>query len=205
MPTISRKAFDKNIGRAAHFLSIHAKGQAGAGAPPLAYRELPRASVVFAIGAIDAYLSEVCAEVLVAQLQTAPATQGQELILKQVQSTLPTLPIELCLMPTRGARIVRLQESIANHFHNSVSNHGSKAVSNCLTLIGCKPTDLWSVLEQRGHSRPQTHLDDWTNTRHQIVHQGRSSRVRRIQAKVLIDFAQALVARFDDLATKAKT
>ena len=56
MASEAKKAFNVNIQRSGYFLDIHQQETLSAGAPTLPYRELPRAAVVFAIGALDAYL-----------------------------------------------------------------------------------------------------------------------------------------------------
>ena len=91
MPTQAKNVFDTNIERSGYFLKIHEDAQNGAGAPALRFRELPRASIVFTVGAVDAYLSDMSAEVLIAQLQSAPPTQQMREILKRIQNELPTL------------------------------------------------------------------------------------------------------------------
>ena len=62
MASKAKKAFDRNIERAGFFLDIHKDATPGPGKPKLPLHELPRAAVVFAVGALDAYLSGVGAE-----------------------------------------------------------------------------------------------------------------------------------------------
>lgn len=54
--TDSLPALERNIQRARYFLLSHedATTEAGRGSPPARFRELPRAAVVFAVGALDA-------------------------------------------------------------------------------------------------------------------------------------------------------
>jgi len=110
MATQSKPAFDRNIERARYFLQIHAQAQVGAGAPPLPYRELPRAAIVFSVGAIDAYLSEVSAEVIVRQLQTGVANNTARDVLKRVQQDIPTLALEVAVLATAPERLQRIRE-----------------------------------------------------------------------------------------------
>lgn len=204
MATDAKQVFDANIERAGYFLKIHEDAQAGAGAPPLRFRELPRASIVFTVGAIDAYLSDMSAEVLIAQLQSAPPSQQMREILKRIQSELPTLAIELSVLATNPERIQRLQESVADHFHNRVSQHGSKAVAASLMRIGGEVSSVWSYLEQTGHTRPAKYLDEWTDKRHRIVHQGKKLTVHRPTANAFKEFSVALVERVDLIAENLK-
>jgi hypothetical protein len=204
LATDSKPTFDTNIKRAEYFLDIHEKAQSGRGAPPLPYRELPRGAVVFAVGALDAYISEVSAEVIVSQLQNSMANSDQREVLKRVQSEIPTLSLELALLEKKEERIGRIQESITNHFLNNVSNHGSKAVAAVLQRFEAKPRDCWQDLSNQGFKNPAAELDKWTNIRHEIVHEGKKAVVRRDQARKFIELARAVVKRIDDYAVKAK-
>ena len=203
MATDSKSAFDNNVVRARYFLKIHEKHQKGAGSPPLMYRELPRAAIVFAVGAVDSYLSEVSAEVMVRQLQAAVATAGLRDTLKRIQADIPTLPLEISVLPTNAERLRRLKDSIADHFHNKTSNHGSKAVGATMTRLGGKVADVWSTLIGNGHQKPIDTLDKWTQIRHDIVHKGKKPKVRRPQAEDFISFVDDLVARIDTFAETA--
>ena len=202
--TQSKYAFNKNIARAQAFITIHQEAQVGRGQPTKARQELPRAAVVFAVGAIDAYLSEVSAEVLVEQLAAEPANAINRDVLTRVQKDLPTLPLEVALLSTEADRADRIKESVADYFHNRISNHGSKAVATTLSRIGEDINDVWTYLESQGHKKPAQSLDDWTTKRHDIVHKGKQPQVNRLPANEFIDFCVALVGRVDKLALGQK-
>ena len=201
MPTTSKSVFEKNLVRTRYFTAIHQEQQEGAGAPTLQYRELPRAAIVFAVGSLDSYLSEV----IVAQLQTALANDNIRSVLKNVQKEIPTLALELSILGTRKERVEKLQDSIADHFHSKVSNHGSKAVSATMTRIGGAVADIWSTLISDGHKTPANYLDKWTQHRHDIVHKGAKPPIHRPHAENFIDFTEMLVNRIDSFAEIAKT
>lgn len=202
MSSHAKLAFDLNIQRAAYFLDIHEATQSGPGAPKLPRRELPRGAIVFAVGAIDAYLSELSAEVLVRQLETAPASQDKREVLKRVANELPTLSIELALLATQQERLNRLRESVVEYFSNQISNHGSKAVSNTLIRVGARPADVWNSLGSLGYKDPPGELDRWTSIRHQIVHQGRKPKVQRPAARVFVELAKSLAEEIDKAVAK---
>ncbi len=208
MATASKSAFDVNIQRARYFLQIHEDAQQGAGAPLRRHRELPRAAIVFAVGALDAYLSELSAEVLVSQLGRATpknvARQNARDVLLRVQKEVPTLAVEVALVGKQTERLGYIQRAVADYFHNTVSNHGSTAVSATLLRIGGNPSDLWSALTEAGGPDPRLQLDTWTEKRHQIVHQGQKPTVHRPQAQSFIDFAVSLVRRLDEIADPLK-
>ena len=136
--TEARGAFDVNIQRASYFLDIHEEAQSGAGAPSLPYRELPRGAVVFAVGALDAYLSELSAEVMVREFQSTIASSDARETLKRIQSDLPTLALEISVIDNHNARLQRIRDVIVDHFQNRVSMHGAKGVSATAGRIGAK-------------------------------------------------------------------
>jgi hypothetical protein len=200
--TEARAAFEVNVTRASFFLDIHEKEQKGAGAPPLAYRELPRGAVVFAIGALDAYLSEVSAEVIVRDLQVASASSEVREILKHVQSDLPTLALEVALLSDQGSRMQRLRNAVVDHFQNRVSMHGASAVSKTAMRVGARAADVWSAVQARGFTKAQADLEAWTDVRHQIVHQGKKTKVWRSQARTCIELIKAIVSAVDGFAAQ---
>ncbi|MBA1147843.1 hypothetical protein H0Z60_12375 [Ectothiorhodospiraceae bacterium WFHF3C12] len=204
MTTETKATFDVNVQRAAYFLDLHESVHGGAqGAPINPVRELPRAAVVFAVGALDAYLSDVSAEVIVALLQRElPEAEVRE-ILRRVQGEVPTLSLELSLVPDPNDRVRRVQDAVADHLHNRVSNHGKKAVSRTMERLGGNAQDLWSALGASGYPRAADSLDDWTEKRHQIVHQGRTVRVHRGQARNCVELVGAIGERIDAQAMRA--
>lgn len=204
MPTETKATFNVNIQRAGYFPDLHESIHGGAqGAPRNPVRELPRAAVVFAIGALDAYLSDVSAEVIVTLLQRElPEAEVRE-ILRRVQGEVPTLSLELSLVPDPDERVRRVQEAVADHLHNRVSNHGKKAVSRTMERLGGNAQDLWSALGANGYPRAADDLDDWTEKRHQIVHQGQTVRVHRPQARYCVQLVEAIGERIDGQAMRA--
>lgn len=202
MAAPAKTAFDRNIQRAGYFLDIHEAMQVGAGAPDLPRRELPRGAVVFAVGAIDCYLAELSAEVLLRQLAAAPPTSAIRGVLERVGKEIPTLALEVALLPTQKDRLDRLRESIVSYFTNQTSNHGAKAVTETINRIGAKAADFWSALGSRGFKDVPNELDRWTNIRHQIVHQGARPKVRRPEARDFLVLAAAVVEEVDRIAQK---
>jgi hypothetical protein len=200
--TKARDTFKINVTRASYFLDIHQEAQEGAGAPSAPYQELSRGAVVFAIGALDAYMSEVSAEVMVRDLQKALASTDVREVLKRIHADLPTLALEVALVPTQGERVQRIREAIVDHFQNRVSMHGAKAVAATAARVGARVADVWSTLGQRGYQDPQEQLDRWTDIRHQIVHQGRKPRVRRPQARDCIGLVAEVVDVLDGFASE---
>lgn len=203
MATASKAAYENNTIRARYFLRIHEDAQKGRGSPPLPYRELPRAAVVFSVGAIDAYLSEVSAEVMIRQFRAGVANKEARDVLQRVLKDIPTLSLEVAILTTSDERVQRVQDAVAGHFHTNVSDHGQKAVSAAIVRMGRMPNQVWDHLVDLGHKNPHAFLDHWTSIRHRIVHQGERPPVRRGGADDFIAFADDLVARVDAIAEQA--
>lgn len=202
MSTRAKATFDINIQRASYFLDIHDDAHKRAGAPTLPYRELPRGTVVFAVGAIDAYLSEASAEYLVARLQLSAPVHDLRETLKRVCAEVPTLALEVALLPGPQDRLQRIRDSIVDHFHNSVSNQ-AKGVAATLQRIGSRPGDFWTSLVAEGYKDPASELDRWTEVRHQIVHRGQRPPIQKPSARSFLSLAKALVDRLDVLVQTA--
>ena len=199
MPTTAKRIFDTNIVRASYFLDIHERTQEGVGAPSRARRELPRGAVVFAVGALDAFISELSAEVMVRQLEAAMPLPEQREILRRMQSELPTLALETALIPDHADRVFRIHDSIVAYFQNNVSNLGSKAVSAAVMRIGGRPITLWNEVSALW-PKAADELDQWTEVRHKIVHRGEKPRVWRPHARRLIELVKAIASSLDSIA-----
>jgi hypothetical protein len=182
------------------------------GKPSWQENELLRAAVITAIGALDAYLSDAAAEILVAQLENANAPGSDaRLVLKQVLDEIKTLPLELALVTDAERRRDVAKAAIQDHLVNRVSNHGAKGVAATLTRMG-ESID-WSKLDSavtpnlklaNVRDKPAALLDAWTTRRHQLVHHGKALRIGSPAAKALVDFVEAIAAVVDEQAVTAK-
>lgn len=205
MATAAKQAFTKNIERARYFLDIHEEVHSRVGAPPAPYRELPRGAIVFAVGALDAYTSEVSAEVLVAQLRAGGSDKTIRSVLAHVQREVPTLPLEVALRRTEKERMEHIRAAIVDHFHENVTAIGSSAVAQAVRRMGRDAKDLWSALEGEGLTRPSEKLETWANVRHRIVHRGETTRVDRNKARNFIYLTMRVVSTMDRYAEEAIT
>jgi hypothetical protein len=119
--TKARFALKENTRRARALIRIFNSGKVkpeegdrrGAGRPTGDEVPLLHAVVIFSIGALDAYLSDVAAEVLVAQLERArPPDSSSRRVLQAVQKEIPTLPFELALTSDENERREIAQQAI---------------------------------------------------------------------------------------------
>lgn len=83
----------------------------------VARRALPRGAVVFAVGALDAYLSDVSADVIVTGLRSEPGRSDLREVLRQVQKEVPTLSLEVALLPLETDRVSHIQNAVLERSH----------------------------------------------------------------------------------------
>jgi hypothetical protein len=198
--TTAHLALTKNLRRATYFLDLHEGTQEGPGTPDSKRRELPRGAVVFAVGALDAYLSEVSAEVMLAQFEKASLPGAAKDVLRDVLRQSPTLALEAALAGVGVDRKKIVSDAITDHFYNQVSNHGSKAVGAAIQRMGGSTQALWDHVVRLGEESPASNLDDWTNKRHQIVHQGQAPRINRDPARQCVQLIRRIGAAIDAVA-----
>jgi hypothetical protein len=204
--TEAKRTFDINIRRASHFLDIHQQVHAGThGAPVLALRELPRGALVFAVGALDAYLSDASAEVIIDQCERGSVTGDTRGVMRTVSQQLPGLALELAVAPNSADRAERLRSAIVDHFQTAVSGHGPDAVAKALERMGGRPSEVWRGLEQAGFADPARALEDWTDKRHRIVHRGEKVSVPWRQARNCLELLTAVADAVDLVAEAAMT
>jgi hypothetical protein len=183
--TAAYKAFKLTVKRPQALLEMFDAGslkpgpgkKRSAGQPSWQENELLRASVITAIGALDAYLSEVAAEVLVAQLERADIPDSDARgVLRRVMDEIKTLPFELALITDATKRREAARAAIQEHLDNRVSNHGATGVVATLARMG-QAVD-WSKLNSGVtpnlklpgvKNEPAALLDAWTIRRHQLV------------------------------------
>jgi hypothetical protein len=175
-------------------------------------RELLRASIIVTIGALDAYLSDVTAEVLVSQLESGRiVSEPGRAALKRISKDMDTLALELALVTKQSTRKQVAIEKINHFFDTQVSNHGSKGVAAAVSRMGeiMDWTALDSKIPQHAHRSltksggAASVLDEWTTNRHQLVHQGRALKIKSVEARAAADFVELIVGHADAIALKA--
>jgi hypothetical protein len=216
--TQAHKALRKNLKRASALSRIFDAGnlkpkagdKRGAGNPSGEERELLRAAVIFSIGALDAYLSDVAAEILVGQMEKARVpTSDARALFRRVLKEIDTLPLELALTSDADERSKLAQRAITEHLTNKVSNHGAAGVATTLGRLGASIEWDKIVLPNNSSLKASSNqtcpavLDRWTRIRHNLVHQGKSETVRAEQARDLIAFVEAIADHVDAQAIAA--
>ncbi len=194
--TESFKRLRKNLGRGATLLNKFFDMPGGkpraAGQPKSHEQELLRAVLVLGIGSLDAFLSELLIELLPRIATAAPDAA----VFDRIAKDSPGLVLRALYLgsPDRDAA---LADAIEAHFQAKVM-HGSKSVMQ---------VSDWCVLGLRGDDfnstqSPQTfqNLDNWTNSRHRIVHRGELVRLTRSKTGELIEVVESVGKVLNDRA-----
>jgi hypothetical protein len=200
METAAKKVLDQNLVRATYFLKLHAAVHGQVGPPVKPIRELPRAALVFAVGALDAYLSHVSSEVLVIRAKHAVLTPSDQDVLERIAGEVRSLALEVVFVADASRRLDALQRAITNYFEERVSNHGWKAVMAAVSRIGGDANAFRQQVVSAGYAVPHDKLDAFTKTRHDIVHRGQSPAVTRAQAEDCLKFVSKLATLLDSVA-----
>lgn len=186
------RALAANLGRARALLEIHDTGslrpQPGdrrpRGRPSPQERELPAAAVIVALDGLDAFLADVEAEAMVAQLAS-----------------------ELLFVRDPQQRRDVTRDAIRAHLGPRIQAVGAEAVSGTFARMGRNldwaqldahlPSALSGRLLRRRRSTAEL-LDHWTRVRHALVHQGSGPRIKSGQAWGVVALVELVAAAVED-------
>jgi hypothetical protein len=137
---------------------------------------------------------------MLAQFANAALTGEARDVLRDVLRQTPTLALEAALAGPDIDRRELVRGAITEHFYNEVSNHGAKAVAAAAQRMGGSPNALWARVVQLGEAKPAADLDDWTNKRHAIVHQGQAPVINRDPAHRCVTLVERIGLASDEVA-----
>ncbi|GGM84364.1 hypothetical protein GCM10012275_63790 [Longimycelium tulufanense] len=199
--TEALKVFEKNINRARAFLRIFGKGEEGRrqGQPTNDEKELLRGSLVFAVGALDAYLSDLILEIVP---KHAPKNEHVQKALSAIAKSDPGLVLRVSLAPDDKSRRDEFRDALAAWLENQ-SFHGPKKVMIALDHVGC--TLKWSEFDSKTEIDTATELDRVTKERHGIVHRGEKPDVRKDPAEKTVDLIETIAKTVDAAVIKHYT
>lgn len=188
--TMSLKAFDVNIDRARGFLNIF-DADRGRGRPTRDENELLRGCLVFAVGALDAYLSDLVLEVIPAYPAKSPTLDQA---LKTIAREDPGLSLRIVLEADNAAR----QDVFRNALRRWLDGRtfqGTERVQNALGYLGCAIT--WKEFDQWTEVNTSRELQRITEDRHAIVHSGRRPPITRQHAGNAVDLVADIAEVID--------
>lgn len=174
--TDAYKVFKANLERSRAFLRIFDKEPDGGrkqGQPSKDEKELLRGSLVFAVGALDAYLSDLILQIVPGY---APKSPSLTAALKGIARTDPSLALRVAIAPNGRDREEEFRAALAEWLADK-SFQGAEKVSNAISYLGCDLT--WPDFDQATGRSAAKELQRITDDRHAIVHNGQKPYVKR--------------------------
>lgn len=188
------KVFEANMERSRAFLRIFDKEPDGgrkAGHPSGDEKELLRGSLVFAVGALDAYLSDLILEIVPAH---APRSKELKAALAAISKSAPGLALQLVVETSGESRLSAFREALADWLE-SKSFQGPDKVVNALSYVGC--VIPWKDFDDETTKNTAKELEKITKERHDIVHRGQKPYIRRSHAQDNLDLVTCIAMVID--------
>jgi hypothetical protein len=182
--------FETNLERSRAFLRIFDKDRK-VGQPSNDEKELLRGSLVFAVGALDAYLSDLILEVVPA---AGPKSSYLADALKAIARADPGLSLRVALAtsPADGREEFR---SALSEWLATKSFHGPEKVTQALGYINCSIP--WADLDKATGEDAAKELTRITDDRHAIVHEGQKPYIRRDLAEQANNLVASIARHID--------
>lgn len=178
------KVFEKNLERSRAFLRLFDVDRT-AGQPSNDAKELLRGAIVFAIGALDAFLHELVLEVVP---KFGGNRQALTDALRAIAKDDPGLSLRLALAPDGASKEDEFRVALDDWLERK-SFQGVARVANALTYVGVS-LGIGDFDQHTGVNTAER-LEHYTDLRHRIVHRGAKPAVVRNNAQQCVD----LIAR----------
>lgn len=189
--TGAQMAFLANIKRPQAFLHIF-DNPGGTprrqGRPTDNEKELLRATVVFALAALDAYLHDVVLEEVPVR-----GVKSDTLLepLRAIARDDPALPLRVALADNKSARHAEFRAALGSWL-SAKAFQGPEAVKRALGYVGCSPSA--AELDRSIGSGWAGDLTSWTTMRNGMVHRAETPYIRRADAAKCVDLVIRIVA-----------
>lgn len=177
------KVFDTNVNRSRAFIRVFDGTEAGRnrGRPSNDEVELLRGALVFAVGALDNFITELI-------LELVPKFGGDGEAMKQPLTEIakadPSLSLRVALA-SAADKEDEFRAALGNWLETK-SFHGVEKIVAALRYIGVTMNDAALPADWRKM------LNDYTEQRHKIVHRGNKSSVTRERAQQCADLVEAI-------------
>jgi hypothetical protein len=189
------RVFEVNLDRSRAFLRMFDKDR-GVGQPTNDEKELLRGSLVFAVGALDAYLSDLIMEIVP---KYAPRSSQLSDALKAIAKSDPGLSLRVALAQSDADRWEEFGAALEDWLATK-SFHGPAKVAAALEYVACPIT--WDDLDAVTEVSTAEELARVTDERHEIVHQGKKPYIRRHLAEEANNLIAAIAQHIDREVTK---
>ena len=183
--------FEVNLERSRAFLRIFDKDRKR-GQPSRDEKELLRGSLVFAVGALDAYLSDLILEIVPRYGPKSPQLADA---LRAIAKTDPGLSLRVALANSDDDRRYEFRSALDDWLATK-SFHGPAKVASALEYVACAIT--WDEFDKAAGCDAAKELTRITDERHEIVHRGQKPYIRRDLAESANNLIAALAQRIDD-------
>lgn len=199
--TNAHLVFLANVRRPQAFLRIFDRpgGKArGRGRPTDNEKELLRATVVFAVAALDAYLHDLV-------LEEVPKRNvyNEEMAdaFRSIAKDDPTLALRVALAENKTARQKEFREALGGWLALK-SFQGPEAVVRALGYLGHRTTV--AALEPDIGNQWARRLTEWTKMRHGMVHRAETPYIRRTDAEACVQLVVRIVEVTDSIVVGKK-
>jgi hypothetical protein len=182
--------FKNNVERSRAFLRIFAKDR-GRGGPNSDDRELLRGCLVFAVGALDAYLSDVILEIVPVFGSTS---EHMKKALKEIGRDDPGLALRVSISKTAAEGREQFRAALSEWLDGK-SFQGVEKVSNAINYLGC--TMKLDDIQALHGKKTTTELTRITKDRHRIVHSGTKIQVTQPKTEEAITLVLEIAKAID--------
>lgn len=181
------KVFEKNLERSKAFLRIfQGPSGRGPGQPSNDEKELLRGAVVFAVGALDAFLHDLVMEVV-------PTFGGKKEALTEALRAItkedPALALRVALEEKVDERRNEFRQAL-DSWLSKKTFQGAEAVVRAIGYVGLELS--WADIDTTTQINSAAELERYTLMRHEIVHRGRRPFVRRDSAQKCINLVETI-------------
>jgi hypothetical protein len=188
--TAAHKVFEANLERSRAFLRIFDKDR-GRGQPSNDEKELLRGCLVFAVGALDAYLSDLILEIAP---EHAPKSRNLKEALAQIAKADPGLVLRVSLAATTADRHQEFRTALSEWLETK-SFQGPEKVAGALSYLGCAIG--WTDFDTTTGVVSATELGRVTDERHKIVHRGQKPYITRDLAEKAVTLISGMADLID--------
>ena len=184
-------SFRTNIDRANALIRIFERGRK-VGRPRKEDTQLTRSSLVFSVGAIDAYLHDLVVTVVGAHV---PQSEELDRVLREMDSH--DLVQNMARAPSHSAAQARFRAKLDDYFDDK-SFMGVPGLLRAMRLVGC-PVTTDDLAREVDRPKFASEYGRYTDLRHRIIHRGENVKVTKHMARDCAELIWNLVGAVDDL------
>ncbi len=189
------KVFEKNLRRSRAFITLF-DAPASPGQPSNTRKELLRASVVFGVGALDAFLHDLVLEIVP---RYGPKSRDLADGLRAIAKEDPGLALRVALAPTVNAGREEFRLAL-DDWMSAKSFQGPAKLTTALSYTGCAID--WPAFDKQTGLNTAERLAHYTEMRHQIVHRGESPPIVRANAAQCVNLVHVVATLVNAAAVK---